>query len=79
MNKPIIAPIIVVAALGLSAATAFAQAPDFASVDTSGDGMVSMQEGIAAGFDWSAEQFSEADSNGDGALSAEEYAAATAQ
>lgn len=71
--------VIAFAALGLSSASALAQAPDFASVDTNADGMVSMAEGIAAGFDWTAEQFSEADDDGDGALSSAEYAAATAE
>lgn len=69
--------IIACASLGFAAGAAFAQAPDFASVDTDGNGSVTMEEGMAAGFEWTEEQFNEADTDGDGALSAAEYLAAT--
>lgn len=70
--------IVAIAALGLTTGAALAQTPDFASVDTDGNGMVSMEEGAAAGMEWSEDDFKAADTDGDGSLSAEEYATATA-
>ncbi|PHP64849.1 calmodulin [Zhengella mangrovi] len=68
-------------ALGLTALTfspALAQDADFAATDANGDGMVTMEEAAAAGYDWSQEDFNAADTDGSGALSQEEFDAATA-
>ena len=42
--------LVAIAALGLTTSAALAQAPEFASVDTDGNGTISMEEGAAA--DW---------------------------
>jgi len=62
----------------LAAAPAFAGEMDFSKVDADGDGMVTMEEASAAGWEWSAEDFAAADANADGSLNAEEFAAAAA-
>lgn len=66
------------ASLSVLSMSAQAAETDFAMVDTDADGMVSLEEVTAAGWDWSEEQFDEADADGDGALNSEEFAAATA-
>ena len=71
--------LIALSALGFATGVAFAQAPAFESVDANGDGLVSMEEGAAAGFTWTADQFQAADTDGDGGLSADEYTAASAE
>lgn len=63
---------------GLVAAPALAAEMDFAVVDSDGNGMVTMEEATAAGWEWTEEQFAAADANGDGSLSAEEFAVAAA-
>lgn len=62
-------------ALGLVAFTApaFAQAADFATADTNGDGLVTMEELKAALPDITAEAATAADTDGDGMLNEEEY------
>lgn len=70
---------IALSALGFATGVAFAQAPAFDAVDANGDGLVSMEEGAAAGFAWTDDQFKAADTDGDGGLSADEYTAASAQ
>jgi len=62
---------------GLMAFPAIAQETDFATVDANGDGQVTLDEAVAAGWDWSTEDFQAADTNGDGTLDADEFAAAT--
>ena len=66
------------ASLSAVALPAMAAETDFAVVDTDADGMVSLEEAMAAGWEWSEEQFGEADADGDGALNSEEFAAAAA-
>jgi hypothetical protein len=63
---------------GLVAAPALAAEMDFAVVDSDGDGMVTMAEAGAAGWEWTEEQFTAADTDGDGSLNADEFAAAAA-
>lgn len=62
--------------LGLAGAPALAQEADFAAVDANADGLVSMEEATAAGWDWTEDQFKAADGDGDGSLNADEFAAA---
>jgi len=64
--------------IGLGVFPALAQEADFATVDSSGDGLVSMEEAGAAGWAWTEDQFKAVDADGDGGLNAEEFAAATA-
>ena len=66
------------ASLSALAVSAQAAEMDFSAVDTDANGMVSLEEAVAAGWEWSEEQFDEADADGDGALNSEEFAAATA-
>lgn len=69
----------IVLALVLAGATsvaAHAAEMDFATVDADGDGVVTLEEATAAGWEWTEEQFGVADTDGDGGLSAEEFAAA---
>jgi hypothetical protein len=61
---------------GLVAAPALAAEMDFAVVDSDGNGMVTIEEATAAGWEWTEEQFTAADTDGDGSLNAEEFAAA---
>lgn len=68
--------LVAIAALGLTTSAALAQAPEFAAVDTDANGSISMEEGAAAGFEWSEEDFKAADANSDGGLSEDEYKAA---
>ena len=63
---------------GLVAAPALAAEMDFAVVDTDGNGMVTMEEATAAGWEWTEEQFTAADADGNGSLDADEFAAAAA-
>jgi Ca2+-binding EF-hand superfamily protein len=64
--------------VGLAAGPALAQMADFAQTDADGNGLISLEEAKAAGFDWTDEQFVSADKDGDGSLSVEEFGAATA-
>jgi len=73
--------VLALALLGLAGAPAYAQtttAPEFASVDTNGDGQVSMEDIKAAGVELTEEQFAAADIDGSGSLSEDEYKTATA-
>ncbi|MCB1463518.1 MAG: EF-hand domain-containing protein [Nitratireductor sp.] len=72
----------VVLALGLAAmlaGPALAQEMDFATVDTDGNGQISMDEATAAGWGWSEEEFKAADADGSGGLNEEEFAAAAGE
>jgi hypothetical protein len=69
--------VLALALVAASSISAFAQAPEFATVDADGDGFVSLEEAQAAGLEFSSEQWTEADANGDGMLDGEEFAAAT--
>jgi len=62
--------------LGFSGAHALAQETDFTKVDANADGLVSMEEATAAGWNWTQEQFTAADTDGDGSLNADEFTAA---
>lgn len=68
--------LVAIAALGLTTSAALAQAPEFASIDTDGNGTISMEEGAAAGLEWTEDDFKAADANADGGLSEDEYKAA---
>ncbi len=68
MNKKIL----VTLALAALSGAAFAAAPEFTAVDANQDGMISAEEGQAAGMD-----ITGADANQDGSLDAAEYEAAT--
>jgi EF hand len=70
--------VVALALAGIVAAPALAVEVDFEVVDSDGNGMVTMEEVTAAGWEWTEEEFTAADTNGDGSLSAEEFAAATA-
>lgn len=59
------------------AAPAFAQAPDFASIDVDQSGGLSLPEVQAVFPDTTEEMFQTLDVDGSGDLSPEEYAAAT--
>jgi hypothetical protein len=61
---------------GLVAAPAIAAEMNFAIVDSDGNGMVTMAEATAAGWEWSEEEFTAADSDGDGSLNADDFATA---
>jgi Ca2+-binding EF-hand superfamily protein len=63
---------------GFAAGPAFAQMADFAQTDADGNGLITLEEAKAAGFEWTDEQFVSADKDGDGSLSVEEFGAATA-
>lgn len=69
--------VLALALVGLGAVPALAQETDFATVDADGDGLVSMNEAAAAGWNWSSDDFNAADTDGDGGLNADEFAAAT--
>ena len=64
--------------IGFAAAPALAQMADFSATDANRDGIVTMEEAKAVGYEWSAEQFAQADLDGDGGLSEAEFAQATA-
>ena len=66
-----------IAALGLATGPALAQMADWQTTDANADGMVTMEEGAAAGYEWTEEQFKAADTDGNGSLSEEEFTAAT--
>ena len=51
----------------------------FSTADANADGMVTMEEGNAAGANWTEDQFKAADTDGNGSLSEAEYNAATGQ
>lgn len=70
--------ILALSLLGFGTFPALAQEADFSTVDSNGDGIVSMEEAGAAGWEWTEDQFNAADADGDGGLNAEEFAAATA-
>ncbi|MFZ5961701.1 hypothetical protein ACOXXX_02005 [Thalassococcus sp. BH17M4-6] len=63
--------------LTLATAPALAFAASHAEMDTSGDGMLSVEEVQAALPEVSTDMFMEMDTDGDGLLSEEEVAAAT--
>lgn len=65
-----------IAALGLSTVAAFAQGAtvDLASIDTDGNGTVSLAEAQVVWPDLTQEQFTTADADASGELSAEEVA-----
>ena len=71
--------ILAFALAGFAAAPALAQAAAFSAADANADGMVTMEEGNAAGNSWTEEQFKAADTDGNGSLSEVEYNAATGQ
>jgi hypothetical protein len=68
--------VIALALCGLSALPALAQAADFKTTDADGDGQVTLEEGAAAGFQWTEEQFAAADADSNGVLSDAEFATA---
>ena len=71
----------VILALGLAGFASAALAAgemDFAKVDADANGLVSMEEASAAGWEWTEEQFKAADKDADGSLNADEFAAASA-
>ena len=68
--------ILSLALLGFAGAPALAQEADFMKVDANADGLVSMEEAAAAGWEWTEDQFKTVDVDGDGSLNAEEFAAA---
>lgn len=65
----------ILAALALAALSGTAFAITFEEVDANQDGMISVEEGSAAG--WTEEQIQSADTNADGGLDTEEFKAAT--
>lgn len=71
--------LLALAMIGLTTVNAFAAETDFAIVDADGDGVVTMEEAVDAGWEWSDEDFMSADADGDGGLNAEEFEAATAE
>ena len=55
---------------------AYAQTgPDFSTVDSNKDGMVTMDEGGTSGVSWTEEEFKAADADGNGSLDEAEFAA----
>ena len=65
------------AALGIAASPALAATMDFKSIDTDGDGQITLIEASQAGIDWTAEQFAAADTDQSGGLSEDEFNAVT--
>jgi Ca2+-binding EF-hand superfamily protein len=63
---------------GIVAASAYAAEMEFGTVDSNGDGMVTMDEATAAGWEWTDEQFSAVDADGNGTLDEEEFTTAVA-
>ena len=78
MRKLMIAALAATLPLAMSGHTLAQSAPDHASLDTNGDGAVSLAEVKAALPDLADEAIIAADADQDGNLSAEEYAALTA-
>lgn len=64
---------------GAAAIPAFAGEMDFTKVDANGDGIISIDEARAAGWEWTEDQFKTADADGDGGLNADEFQVASAQ
>lgn len=64
----------ILTALALAALSGAAFAAAFEEVDANQDGMISAEEGMAAG--WTEEQIKGADTNADGSLDSTEYEAA---
>lgn len=64
--------------LGFSGVHAMAAEMDMSVVDANADGLVSMEEATAAGWEWTEDQFKSVDADGDGSLNADEFAAASA-
>jgi hypothetical protein len=58
-------------------APAHAQEMDFMKVDADANGAVTLEEAVAAGWQWTEEQFATADADGNGSLSADEFVRAT--
>ncbi|WP_373635275.1 EF-hand domain-containing protein [Yoonia sp. SS1-5] len=75
MKKTAMMTMFVLALSGVAGAASADDRPDFATLDSNGDGALSLAEIQARGQ----MRFDEADSNADGALSAEELAAASAR
>ena len=69
--------ILALALVSATSLSAFAGEVDFTKVDANADGLVSMEEATAAGWEWSSDDFAAADADGDGALNAAEFAAVT--
>ena len=67
--------LLAVTALALIASVAYAQAPEFAVVDTDGDGALTLAEVKAALPDVDDAVLAAADADGSGTLSPEEYTA----
>lgn len=65
----------ILAVLALAALSGTAFAMTFEEVDANQDGVISAEEGAAAG--WTEDQIKGADLNADGALDADEFKAAT--
>ena len=78
MRKLMIAALTATLPLAMSGASLAQSAPDLATLDTNGDGAVSLAEVKAAMPDLEDEKIIAADADQDGNLSAEEYAALTA-
>ncbi|MGB7285532.1 MAG: hypothetical protein WBC71_01235 [Salaquimonas sp.] len=71
--------LVAVALVAMTSVNAFAAEMDFSVVDADADSVVTMEEAVAAGWEWSDEDFSAADVDGDGGLNAEEFAAAASK
>jgi hypothetical protein len=63
--------------IGSLVTAANAQEKDVLKVDANSDGMVTLEEAIAAGWNWTEDQFSTADKDQNGSLSADEFVSAT--
>jgi hypothetical protein len=67
------------ALVSMTTLSAHAAEMDFATVDANSDGMVTMEEATAAGWEWSEDDFKAADTDANGSLNADEFAAASAE